>query len=140
MVRQMRQPQQQRDTTAEVQTNYRYQQVKAAFPWIEEKAADGTYANALAVGRYRDYLHASGRPDNEQTDMEAALHVQNERGLRGRQAPPRGNPAPFMNPMGGDVGGGSAPRAMKLPAAVLRGLNPRELAHMKNSLFSDDEG
>ena len=140
MLQQMRQPQQQRDTTAEVQMNYRYQQLKQAFPWMEEKATDGTYANASAVGRYRDYLHACGRPDNEQTDMEAALHVQNERGLRGRAPAPRGNPAPFMNPTGGDVGGGAAPSSMKLPAAVLRGLNPRELAHMKKTLFSDDEG
>ena len=140
MLQQMRQGPPAPPTAAEVQMNYRYNQLKEAFPWMEDRAADGTWANATAVGRYRDYLHSVGRPDNSDTDREAALHVQNERGLRGRQAPPRGNPAPFMNPMGGDVGGGSAPRAMKLPAAVLRGLNPRELAHMKNSLFSDDEG
>jgi hypothetical protein len=138
MLQQMRQGQQPVNVEARVAMQTRFQQVSAQFPWIEGGADDPKFQRAAAVGRYREALIAMGRPDNVQTDMEAALHVQNTLGIRPAAGIPRGNPAPYSNPLGGDRGGGGPRQEVKLPSAALRGVSKQEMDYIQKALFSEE--
>ena len=137
-LQQMRQPQPAANVEAQVAMQTRFQTVAAAYPWINDGAADPQFKRAAAVGRYRETLIAMGRPDNVQTDLEAALHIQNAMGIRPTSAP-RGNPAPYSNPLGGDRGGGGGQREVKLPTAALRGVSKQEMEFIQKALFSGEE-
>lgn len=138
MLQQMRQPQQAVNVEAQVAMQTRFNAIKAQFPWIEDPANDPKNQRAYAVGRYRDSLLAMGRHDNMNTDIEAALHIQNTMGLRAAGVP-RGNPAPYSNPLGGDRGGGGGQREVKLPSAALRCASKQEMEFIRKALFSDEE-
>jgi hypothetical protein len=133
MLQRMQQPQQEQSPGDNPAIRYRWEKTKESYPWIADEK------NALAVGNYKAYLvRGLGRPDNIQTDLEAAAHVQNELGL-GQRSAPRGNPAPFAGIGGGERGGGNAPREVRMPAAALRGLSKEEMSAVNRAVFSADE-
>jgi hypothetical protein len=110
----------------------RFEKVAEQYPWIRE------VQNASAVGRYKNYLvHGLGRPDNVETDMEAASRVQNELGL-GQRNPPRARPGAYAGIPGGERAGGGAQREVRLPAAAMRGLSADEVKAIQSQVFSEE--
>lgn len=132
------QPRQEAQTPNGVPQQYAYRNelMKSEFPWLETNQEATVAAQA-----YRRYLLATGKPDTIETDKLACAHVAAERGLGGGSRPsqrtrmatsgiPGAGRAPVPN---------GAPRAVSLPAAVLKGtgLSKQRLAQL--ALGGDDE-
>ncbi len=129
MVQQMRQPRQEGGLAA-AQINARWVAVSSEFPWIKNQE------NARAVGAYRNYLISGlGRPDDLDTDREAAAHIAAQKRLGGR-VPPRGNEQRYAGMRGDDGRGETGPREVRLPKGALHGLSPEELKAVQAAMFA----
>jgi len=133
MLQQMRQPRQEGGGLAAAQINARWVAVSSEFPWIKNAE------HARAVGAYRNYLiNGLGRPDDLDTDREAAAYIAAQKRLGGR-VPPRGNEQRYAGMRGDDGRGESAPREVRLPKGALHGLSKEELQAVQAAVFAPGE-
>lgn len=132
MLQQMRQPRQEGGLAA-AQINARWVAVSSEFPWIKNAE------HAKAVGAYRNYLiNGLGRPDDLDTDREAAAHIAAQKRL-GARVVPRGNEQRYAGLRGDDGAGERSPREVRLPKGALHGLSPDELKAVQTAVFSGGE-
>ncbi len=129
MLQQMRQPRQEGGLAA-AQINARWVAMTSEFPWIKNAE------HARAVGAYRNYLiNGLGRPDDLDTDREAAAHIAAQKRL-GARVPPRGNEQRYAGMRGDDGAGERSPREVRLPKGALHGLSAEELKAVQAAMFA----
>lgn len=129
------QPQAPQQSDVPQQYAYRNEMMKSEFPWLESDR-DAT----IAAQAYRRYLMASGKPDTMETDRLACAHIAAERNLGGPvRASARTRQAMAGIPSGGMAPRTGQPRAVSLPAGVLKGTGLSKQALAQALLAADDE-
>ncbi len=114
---------------------YRNEMMKSEFPWLESNQEATVAAQA-----YRRYLMATGKPDTIETDRLACAHVASERGLGGPVRPSARSRAAMAGiPGGGMAPRQNAPRAISMPASVLKGTGLSKQALAAALLAADEE-